>query len=93
MRLRDKKYLQSFKERKCCIYKTSHDTVAHHLRIGTDGGTGIKPSDCYCIPLSHKAHSELHNQGEKTFLKKYSHILTDNPIEYAERLYKEYLDK
>ncbi len=49
----------------------SPDIEAAHVRIGTDGGTGMKPSDCYTIPLCSEAHQEQHMIGEQSFEAKY----------------------
>jgi hypothetical protein len=38
-----------------------------HVRNGTDGGTGIKPSDRYCISLCKPCHTQQHQVGEETF--------------------------
>jgi hypothetical protein len=38
-----------------------------HVRTGTDGGVGIKPSDQWCISLCRECHSRQHQQGEATF--------------------------
>lgn len=38
-----------------------------HVRIGTDGGTGIKPSDRWTISLCKDCHARQHNMGEATF--------------------------
>jgi hypothetical protein len=38
-----------------------------HVRIGTDGGTGIKPSDRHCISLCKECHSRQHQIGEPAF--------------------------
>jgi len=41
---------------------------AAHLRLGTGGGTGVKPSDRWLLPLCHKCHhGEQHQKGERTF--------------------------
>lgn len=40
-----------------------------HVRVGTDGGMGIKPSDKWCISLCKSCHAQQHQQGEKTFEK------------------------
>lgn len=40
-----------------------------HVRNGTDGGMGIKPSDKWCISLCKSCHSQQHQQGEETFQK------------------------
>ena len=33
----------------------------------TDGGTSLKPSDNYTVPLCHKCHQEQHRIGELAF--------------------------
>jgi transcription elongation factor Elf1 len=38
-----------------------------HVRDGTDGGTGIKPSDKYTIPLCGPCHRLQHQIGEPEF--------------------------
>ena len=42
-----------------------------HIRIGTDGGMGLKPSDRYCVPLcggfTPCCHVVQHAVGERTF--------------------------
>ena len=40
-----------------------------HVRNGTDGGTGIKPSDKFCIALCKSCHSWQHMVGEETFAR------------------------
>lgn len=40
-----------------------------HVRTGTDGGIGLKPSDKYCISLCKSCHAEQHRMGEDTFSK------------------------
>lgn len=40
-----------------------------HVRNGTDGGIGIKPSDKWTISLCKTCHSQQHQQGEETFAK------------------------
>jgi hypothetical protein len=46
-------------------------TEAAHVRIGTDGGTSMKPSDCFCVPLCSDHHREQHSIGEASFAAKY----------------------
>jgi hypothetical protein len=48
----------------------SGDVVASHIRIGTDGGTGFKPSDWWTLPLCDSHHKELH-RGERSFYERY----------------------
>ena len=38
-----------------------------HVRLGTDGGTGLKPSDWWCVPLCAKHHADQHAIGEQSF--------------------------
>jgi len=51
----------------CCDGKVE----AAHVRIGTDGGTSLKPSDCWAIPLCASHHAEQHRIGERSFETKY----------------------
>ena len=45
---------------------------AAHVRMGTDGALGIKPSDCYAVPLCTGAHIPLqHRIGEAEFERRY----------------------
>ena len=44
---------------------------AAHVRLHTDGGTGLKPHDRHCVPLCSTHHREQHNIGEDAFEKKY----------------------
>ncbi len=40
-----------------------------HVRLGTDGGVGIKPADKWCISLCVFHHAEQHQIGEIQFEK------------------------
>jgi len=42
-----------------------------HVRTGTDGGTGIKPSDRWTISLCKECHTRQHAMGETTFEQSY----------------------
>lgn len=44
---------------------------AAHVRTGTDGGTSVKPSDSWVIPLCWFHHAEQHQIGEARFEKKH----------------------
>ena len=50
-----------------CVVTGRPDVQAAHIRRGTDGGMGMKPSDCYVVPLSVGAHAEQHRVGELDF--------------------------
>lgn len=39
---------------------------AHHVKRGSDGGMGRKPSDWHCISLCKAHHAEIH-RGEESF--------------------------
>lgn len=38
-----------------------------HVRVGTDGGIGIKPSDKWTVSLCRDCHSRQHQIGEESF--------------------------
>jgi hypothetical protein len=57
---------------------------AAHTRIGTDGGTSLKPSDSFAIPLCAGHHAEQHRIGERSFETKYKISMKT----IAERLWK-----
>lgn len=42
-----------------------------HVRRGTDGGTSLKPSDSWVLPLCHPHHLEQHQVGERTFAQRH----------------------
>ena len=43
-----------------------------HVRTGTDGGTAIKPSDWWTVPLCSVHHLEQHTIGEPAFEKRHA---------------------
>lgn len=56
-----------------------------HVRTGTDGGTGMKPSDRWCISLCQIHHREQHVLGEQSFEAQYDLDLTRLAEEFASR--------
>ena len=42
-----------------------------HVRRGTDGGQGLKPSDRFCLSLCAPHHAEQHRIGEAAFERRY----------------------
>ena len=56
-----------------------------HVRLGTDGGTSLKPSDRWTISLCADHHREQHSLGEATFEKKYGVDLVELAEAFAER--------
>ena len=79
-RVREPSYLAWIRGCLCAIegvydspWRTKHvcegRIEAAHVRTGTDGAMGVKPSDCYSIPLCEKAHRLQHQIGEPAFEK------------------------
>jgi hypothetical protein len=56
-----------------------------HVRSGTDGGVGLKPSDKWTISLCHSHHLEQHEIGEPMFEAKYDLNLIELAKEFARR--------
>lgn len=51
----------------CCACGSTAAIECAHVRSGTDGGTGIKPSDVWCISLCRDCHARQHVVGEPAF--------------------------
>ena len=51
----------------CCGCGSQTAIECAHVRDGTDGGTGIKPSDCWTISLCRDCHARQHQIGEASF--------------------------
>ena len=56
-----------------------------HVRRGTDGATGLKPSDRWAISLCMNHHREQHRVGEVTFELKYGLNLVELAGTFASR--------
>ena len=64
-----------------CTYVRSHECCVPncggrpievaHVRTGTNGGMGVKPSDRWTISLCRDHHAEQHRIGEPGFEKKH----------------------
>lgn len=65
-KIRDKKWLAAVREMPCTVCSQSPSDPAH-IRKFTDGGTSLKPSDCYILPLCRSCHTRQHSTGEITF--------------------------
>jgi hypothetical protein len=57
----------------CLVYsdECQGNIEAAHVRTGTDGSMGKKPSDSWTVPLCHHHHAEQHRIGEAAFEAKY----------------------
>jgi hypothetical protein len=51
----------------CCACGTTTAIECAHVRVGTDGGTGIKPSDRWTVSLCRDCHTRQHQIGEQAF--------------------------
>jgi len=54
-----------------------------HVRNGTDGGLGLKPSDKWTISLCQSHHHEQHEIGEPAFEARYELSLRELAKEFA----------
>ncbi len=72
---RNSKYLNWLRSQPCLVSGEKGE-CAHHVRLGTNGGKGLKPSDYFCIPLLMEYHTAgknaLHMIGEQTFFRRYN---------------------
>jgi len=87
-KIRDEKYLKAIRLQKCsasALLGCWGDQVSAHLRYGTDGGTGTKPSDCFTAPMCYGHHHEQHSRGEMAF---WSCVLAEDTEQLMEKLRK-----
>lgn len=84
---RSQKYMAWVRTKPCVITGDEHNIVAHHVRLGNGGGTGLKPSDFRTVPLRADVHVELHNVGEGKFWCNAAidpdHLVLRHMMEYA----------
>lgn len=64
---RSRSHLDFIRGLPCCACGRGPRSEAAHIRAGTDGGMGIKPSDQWTVPLCNRHHREQHDKGELTF--------------------------
>jgi len=81
------RHLEWVRANSCVVHSALCDAVrhAHHVRLGTGGGTSLKPGDEWTVSICARHHSELHTIGQRTFETKYR---TGPLREIAERLAK-----
>lgn len=89
--IRDKDHLSFVRSLPCCVCGRAPCDAAH-VRNGTDGSTGRKPSDKWALPLcsatwgsDHRrgCHSKQHVMGEQSFWYE-----RGDPLGLAEHLWK-----
>ena len=67
----------------CVTCGRAAPSEAAHVRAGTDGGVGLKPSDRYAVPLCTACHAKQHRIGEVSFWS----ALRIDPLSVAARLW------
>jgi hypothetical protein len=67
----------------CVVCGKAAPSEAAHVRSESDGGTGIKPSDRYCLSLCSSCHALQHEFGELRFWS----TLRIDPLNVALRLW------
>jgi len=50
-----------------CVVCGQINPQAAHVRIGANGGVGMKPDSRYTVPLCYQCHSKQHAIGELSF--------------------------
>jgi hypothetical protein len=66
--IRDKDHLAFIRQLPCCVsLKNSEPCHAAHVRIGANGGMGMKPGDNFVLPLCADVHGRQHAIGESEF--------------------------
>lgn len=77
-------HLTFVRSHECCVpgCKAMPIEVAH-IRVGTDGGTGLKPSDNWTISLCSDHHAEQHRIGEPAFEVRHSIKMKALAAEFA----------
>ena len=50
------------------------DVTHHHVRIDGNAGTGMKPSDLFCLPLYVSAHNAFHTgqESDREFFERHN---------------------
>ena len=84
---RDKRHLAFIRTLPCFACGRTGYSEAAHVRSGTDGGVGTKPSDRWSLPLCcgpEGCHATQHRVGELAF---YSDLRID-PLSVAEALHR-----
>lgn len=88
-RVRDKKYLAHVRQLPCLACRTPWCGDAHHVTYAEPNAMGKKVGDNWVVPLCRSCHTMLHMKGDE---KKYWEIVDRNPIQWAERFWKEWND-
>jgi hypothetical protein len=82
-RRRRTQHLAFVRQLPCVVCGKAAPSEAAHVRSGSDGGAGIKPSDRYSVSLCTDCHALQHQFGEMTFWS----VLRLDPLNVALRLW------
>lgn len=67
-RIRCPGHLAWVRSHACCVPGCNRMPIeAAHVRVGTNGGMGMKPDDTWAISLCSTHHAEQHRIGEQPF--------------------------
>jgi hypothetical protein len=69
----------------CAVCGTFTAIECAHVRTGTDGGVGVKPSDAWTISLCRDHHAEQHQIGERAFEQRHSIDMKALAAEFARK--------
>jgi hypothetical protein len=85
--LRDKSHLGFVSTLPCLACGRRGPCETAHVRLGTDGAAGRKPSDRYTVPLCAVCHDIQHAFGEATFWAAVQNRGVTDPWKICERLW------
>ena len=68
-RWRKPRHLNFVRGHACTACGSTAGIQVAHVRNGTDGGMGMKPSDYFTVSLCRPCHDRQHSIGEDTFWK------------------------
>ena len=77
------RHLAFVRQLACIACGKAAPSEAAHVRSGSDGGAGMKPSDRYSVSLCTSCHELQHRFGELTFWS----VLRIDPLNVALRLW------
>ncbi len=75
------KHINFIRQQPCCI-SGQEDVQACHIRVLSDAGISLKPSD-FVIPMSYEYHRMQHDIGEIRFYQKFGINPYDLSLYYA----------
>jgi len=85
-RVRSPGHLAWVRKHGCCVPDCNGMPIeAAHVRMGTNGGTGIKPDDRWVVSLCMAHHRKQHTLGESEFEKIYGLDMKALAAEFARK--------